>query len=672
MKLLKLDIENYRRFVGKHSIEFAAGDEKNVTVIRAKNGAGKTGILMALLFGLFGVVEYDQFRIEKDDEDTMVSRPLLINNKKVSTTVSIEFINNNSKFKIVRIVQAQNINNKIRQDNNNIKTILYEDGIEIETNPDKINSFMNSIIGENIRDFLFFDGVRYMELFKEPSMRAKKELKKIIEKMLNIGDLDETIGALNFLKSNFSNGSEDKKLNSQIVEVKNKIYDLENRISELNTDIDESQTNLEKYESDYKKQIFKRSEDEKYADIVKERSNLFNEKDLFKQSINNYLDRIKRDSASNLVNIINFNIGNQVKNDFSRMINHSYESTALLDNILINNKCICCDEQLTDKKRTNIKNLLSSMKKNDKSPKILSDLSMYVVNAIDKSGINIDNNFEGLYNELKSLINEFYDIEDRINEINSQLPFDTDEDQSESVTRNIKNLGVLEQLIKDCNTNISLSKDKINQNKSDLDKERSKLDEFTRRIAENEKQLKKFDIISSTHQKLTELKKEYLDNAQSRISLKANEYFIKLLSDDDKSSIKRLNINKDYVIEAYNNFDQEVFSDLSAGQKLLASMAFTMGLTAVASDAKPTTNYPLVMDTPMSNLDLGNRKRLIEVMPQSVNQWILTPMDTELRDEEIDYFDSTGKVGKVYQLVKEQETSSIMKHDNILRLKEDI
>lgn len=42
MQLLSLKMKNYRRFDKETTIDFAAGD-KNVTIIRAENGAGKTG-----------------------------------------------------------------------------------------------------------------------------------------------------------------------------------------------------------------------------------------------------------------------------------------------------------------------------------------------------------------------------------------------------------------------------------------------------------------------------------------------------------------------------------------------------------------------------------------------------------------------------------------------------
>ena len=90
MELISMTLENYRRFNEKTTINFARGDN-NVTVIRAENGAGKTGILMALLFGLFGTVKYEQFQIQ-EDKDFMVGAHLLGNGRSAECTVTVVFI----------------------------------------------------------------------------------------------------------------------------------------------------------------------------------------------------------------------------------------------------------------------------------------------------------------------------------------------------------------------------------------------------------------------------------------------------------------------------------------------------------------------------------------------------------------------------------------------------
>lgn len=53
MKLLRVRVENFRLLKDIH-IEFAVETESNLTVIRAANESGKTTLLMALQWGLFG------------------------------------------------------------------------------------------------------------------------------------------------------------------------------------------------------------------------------------------------------------------------------------------------------------------------------------------------------------------------------------------------------------------------------------------------------------------------------------------------------------------------------------------------------------------------------------------------------------------------------------------
>ena len=88
--------------------------------------------------------------------------------------------------------------------------------------------------------------------------------------------------------------------------------------------------------------------------------------------------------------------------------------------------------------------------------------------------------------------------------------------------------------------------------------------------------------------KLVALRNEYLTEAQKSISNRANEYFIKFISNSDRELVDRLVLDDDYSIKVFDKTGREIFGQLSAGQKLMASMAFVVGLTAEASDAKPT------------------------------------------------------------------------------------
>jgi DNA sulfur modification protein DndD len=54
MKLLRLTLRNFRQFRGEQELYFADLDERNVTIIHAENGFGKTALLNALLWGFYG------------------------------------------------------------------------------------------------------------------------------------------------------------------------------------------------------------------------------------------------------------------------------------------------------------------------------------------------------------------------------------------------------------------------------------------------------------------------------------------------------------------------------------------------------------------------------------------------------------------------------------------
>ena len=53
MLIRKIGLNNFRQFYGSQELELATSPERNVTLIHAENGFGKTTILNAVLWTLF-------------------------------------------------------------------------------------------------------------------------------------------------------------------------------------------------------------------------------------------------------------------------------------------------------------------------------------------------------------------------------------------------------------------------------------------------------------------------------------------------------------------------------------------------------------------------------------------------------------------------------------------
>ncbi len=664
MELLSLKMKNYRRFSEETMIDFAAG-EKNVTVIRAENGAGKTGILMALLFGLFGTVKYEQFQIA-DDKDFMVSAPLLTNGKSASCTVTVTFTEDGAKYEIQRTIQANNINGHILQNNEHVETHLFKEGIECPWDKKKIDNFMNSIIGENIRGFLFFDGVKYTDLFKQNDRNTKLELQKIIEKMLNINDLDKTVEALAYLSSQVSKGAVSQKTASDLAHANTDLKNTKNEIDVATSEIEELEKEISEYQKEYDNALKHAESLKEYSEIVADIGKLRESIDIKEQLLNSALTVLKQSAPSYLLKGIYSSFGKESKETFDKLSVDKKGGADIVRMILDSNKCICCDNPLTPEQRHHLMNYLNSLNDSANVPFEMSNRARLNSHKIEEgSGTSFEEN-------LKQVVSHIQEIQrlqkEKVRE-EGKLPDDqTFEDLNSKIMESVRNEGSFDALIKGKKNELDSQNDSLSDLKikeSDIQK---KIDRLNEDAAMQSGKQKQYAFYNETRNKLKDLKKRYLKEAQQEISARANEFFLKLLSEDDKALFTQLKLDDDYSIKVYKANGQETFGQMSAGQKLLASMAFVMGLTATASNAKPTCNFPLVMDTPFSNLDLRNRQSLIQLMPTVVKQWILTPIDTELTSSEIGFFDQGNKVGKVYYLKKNGPSTSLVEFHSILDL----
>ena len=82
MKLKSLKLKNFRRFYGEQEIVFSTSDKKKITLIHAENGVGKTNILRAVHWVMYG----ELIAIKKKDKAGIVNSTHKINvkNKKES------------------------------------------------------------------------------------------------------------------------------------------------------------------------------------------------------------------------------------------------------------------------------------------------------------------------------------------------------------------------------------------------------------------------------------------------------------------------------------------------------------------------------------------------------------------------------------------------------------
>lgn len=195
MILERLVLENFRQFKGRQEMIFSDLRERNVTIIHAENGFGKTTLLKALLWALYGregLMGADGNPDDFERPDRIIHEGLAYRAKDpndLAATVQLTFKHDNDRFILTRqlTLAQQNLNPK--------QTTL---SLEVMRNGqtfslDRPQHRIQAIVPDGISRFLFFNGERINYLAME---RSSAQVTEAIQQMLGLALLRATINDL--------------------------------------------------------------------------------------------------------------------------------------------------------------------------------------------------------------------------------------------------------------------------------------------------------------------------------------------------------------------------------------------------------------------------------------------------------------------------------------------
>ena len=102
MILERIALENFRQFKGRQEIIFSDLRERNVTLVHAENGFGKTTLLNALLWALYGA---DGFTGDFEKPDSLIHEGLAhqaTDRNRVSASVELTFKHDSDRYILTR------------------------------------------------------------------------------------------------------------------------------------------------------------------------------------------------------------------------------------------------------------------------------------------------------------------------------------------------------------------------------------------------------------------------------------------------------------------------------------------------------------------------------------------------------------------------------------------
>lgn len=606
-----IEITNFRPYYGTQRIESGVDKDKNFTVILANNGSGKTSLVNALTWCLFGEELHDirdksePLYNKKAAEEALEESP---HNPEVDVSVKIKFhyfderdIKKN--FIITRsLTFSRWIGNEWTSPMSD--TLFVEDGNKDIQEDEVAQDSINKRIPQDMFQYFFFNGASLSNYFESSSPgKSNIALKKSIEEISQIDLVNKVQLHLNNMLSDYNKeyskkkGKNDVNYNDQINNVIIKIQESESQRDENYKRIDEAIAN-EQYAQNKLKNV---------------NSNDVNE-------LSTRRDKLENDKKR-LASLIK-----SESEEYEDTILDLFPIVALFDELV---KSIeICDEGINNKTVPAVeKDLLKDILKEgycicgtklDDHPECLEEIKARLAKTskVDTTGF-----FEEYYS-IKKVINKLKDLP-KIDRLRGSIELNKDTlnsiiNELNSISEQLSSFDVeeialyenqyqqnksLKERLRRNNEKLNSSIEKLKNEKERLEKERNEVNETKKELVDLNNKIRFCENVIDISSNLKDRIQTYI---REKITQKTKEQFTGINWAYNK--FIDVNISEDYSIRITKS-DGEIVKpgDLSDGEENLLALSFMMALHSITG-----FEIPLFIDAPLEKLDKSKRLEFID------------------------------------------------------------
>ncbi len=649
MKFISIDLENFRQYAGKQSIEFSQNNDKNFTIIKAANGAGKTNLLSAIYWCFY------------DDEETSLSKYKdnkslgILNESILESTPIGERIKVSVKISIGDdvpdyILERSCTFEKNKSGNNYIvdKTfrimVSCDGGFIEEKNTDLA---INRILPKEIKNFFFFDGEKLDSFFR---IGSGTNIKKAVYDVSQIGLLKNTISHLETVKRSIMNNHVDvdpaiQKIQKD-VELKEKILvekeEDRNRLQKEINDADIQISEIDDFLRDNSIPQVKEKQEQRdfYGGSLK--SNLGKIDEINEKRKNLFIEQAPFVYVSETL----FFVINKIEElDKNKSLPPDIKPS-FVKKLLAKKRCICGTEIKNNSEAE--KKLKVLVQKNDygENARLLLECRAEL-DDLNEKNIEFKNKLKKFNLDIEFALKSNNKFKESLKNISLQL----EGIDAEEVSRKESQRMTLYNGIRKSSGNLALCKQDILDLDDSIKDLNKKWSELTGKKSENKEiaiQIKLFeDSLNIIRQILTEI----VDEVRLTIERKTNKYFLNLIW--KKEAYKSIRIDEDYNLSIINKYGSECLGSLSAGERQVLALSFMAALKEVSG-----FDVPVVIDTPLGRISGEPRENIAKSLPKYLEntQVTLLMTDTEYTPKLKSILDN--RIGKEYEIKFDESTST--------------
>jgi len=643
MKLSKITINDYRGFYGKNVIEFDTDKKgKNISLVIARNDTGKTTLLNAIYWCLYGD---EQFYSMKNSNKRIMSNKRIVEtsmDRKMKVSVSLVFNDEKGpKYEITR----DRIFKRVPDDDDELKIVQQGEDIitGMEMNQkgtgfehiEHIEDFIARNIPKGISTFFILDGEQLKAIF---SSDINYQIRDAIERVANIGALNGMIDNLKALDSKYSRAKSGMDPNSGA---------LQKGIEELEERIKENETNLEKSIKEklkLKKQIqeienYLESHNEKIIReygardkrIREENERIVDEKTVEENQLNSLI--ISAYILENSKKAINTTI-----KKFEEIMNSDNFPPAVepahVFQLLKRKECICGNKISKNSDAEERLTKLANTQSYKEYFRIISQGDAYLPQMIKSLGDKI-----GLVGKLRKKISDYetklQKNEKELHEISQKLK----DSNAEEIREKAEEKDSVDRAIIRTERDIIVFENNITDLKATKKEAEIKWNNIKAKTAKDQLIIKKSEKCRALIKYAEEIKLDVMKTIKDSIQETTAKNFREL--HHKAKEYEKVTIDDNFSLSIRDKYGGQLINELSQGAALCFGLAFMTALRNYSG-----YDVPIIIDSPVGKIDEGNRESIAKNIPN------------QLKDRQIIFLVTSSEYTSVFKEFLEKQIST--------------
>lgn len=650
MLIKTLRMKNFRQFKNTTEINFSCDASKNVTVILGDNTFGKTTLLQAFNWCLYGTVNFP------NNDKRLLNYELSLqmkNGEQETVEVEITLIHDNAEYIITRKQRYNCGGGKVSGEAvpSVVVSCKREDGQTKPIDTMRIKEVINSILPEGLSTYFFFDTERIS------TVSDRKDIGKAIKDFLGLSAIENAARHLGDKTKKTSvigkiYGSMDLNGDARAQDALNRIQTAEEKRAAIAKRLEECKTEMDHYEERKAEleQILR--DNQSTANLQKSKDELERkikeEKRILTQLIEGYFKEFSISSLPFFIRPL-LNVADEflkeVKIDDKGV--RDITKTSIME-LIKRGHCICGREICEGNEA--YQHLMAEIKY--VPPESIGN----TVRLYRERLKSLSHSSERTYDRLKQLCESIEHSKSRIHDWEYEL-----EDCRKKISGK-ENMARYESELADIRyrlRELEAKKSRLYQDdgaqKRDIEQYQKIYDSLTANSAKNRESKKLLAYAEELKAWLEPECKRKEREIRESLEAEVNKIF-----DEMYHGHRRVAIDEQYRVDLIATVaDIEIISGESEGANRVKNFAFIAGLVALAKKqilkdiGVSSESYPLVMDAPFSNADEKHTASISKVLPRIAEQIIMFVMQKDWNYAEPVM---NQRIGQKYLLNKISET----------------